>query len=163
MAKGGDVSHTRGASGTPAPPTDARVNVALYHLPSINGDVDQRVDEVHYGPKAYDVRLGPQLGVSTLTEKGAAGPALTRVPCSRVPRACVRASCHARSLGRWEKRKAMQLVIQKYARRFLASKLFRASRKAARAIQHRRRSQLVWVEYRKRHLAWLAKREREEA
>ena len=63
----------------------------------------------------------------------------------------------------WEKRKAMQIKMQASARMFLKLTEFRRVKKAARFIQHRRQSQQIWVEYRKRHLAWLAKREREEA
>ena len=40
----------------------------------------------------------------------------------------------------WEKRKAMQIVLQKAARRFLCRTHFKRARKAARVIQHRRRA-----------------------
>ena len=63
----------------------------------------------------------------------------------------------------WEKRKAMQIKLQAYSRMFLSARYFRRARAAAKKIQHRRMSQKLWVEYRKRHLAWVAKREREEA
>ena len=63
----------------------------------------------------------------------------------------------------WEKRKAMQIRLQAYTRMYIMRRYFAKARKAACVIQHRRRGQKVWVEYRKRHLAWVAKREREEA
>ena len=40
---------------------------------------------------------------------------------------------------------------------------YRKTKASARKIQHARQSKLVFVEYKKRHIAWLEKRKREEA
>ena len=63
----------------------------------------------------------------------------------------------------WEKRKAMQVKLQKNARMYLARAHLKKVKKSASCIQHRHRGRILWIEYRKRHLAWIAKREREEA
>ena len=66
-------------------------------------------------------------------------------------------------IKQWEARKLMQVKLQKTARMFLARRRLQHARAAARVIQHHARGRVIWLEYRKRHLAWVAKREREEA
>ena len=88
--RGGTGRSRRGASGTPAPPTDHRLNVALYHVPSISADVSQRGARISVDtgerPMAagekYDVRMGGAAGVGTIAAEGAAGHTLKRVPCA---------------------------------------------------------------------------------
>jgi len=63
----------------------------------------------------------------------------------------------------WERRKAASALLQKNAMKFLCLTLYKKKRGAIKMMQHQRRTQLIYIEYRKKHLAWLAKREREEA
>jgi len=66
-------------------------------------------------------------------------------------------------IKQWEARKAASARLQACAKMFIYRRQFKQSKKATSLIQHYRRSHLIYIEHRKRHLAWLAKREREEA
>ena len=66
-------------------------------------------------------------------------------------------------IKQWEARKAAQVVLQTYCRMWLYRTKYRKTKASARKIQHARQSKLVFVEYKKRHIAWLEKRKREEA
>ena len=66
-------------------------------------------------------------------------------------------------LKQWGTRKAAQVRLQSCARRFICTRRLVRAKYLVRSIQHRRRSQLLFYAYRKRHLAWAAKREREAA
>lgn len=63
----------------------------------------------------------------------------------------------------WEKRKAAQIMLQRYGRRYVYRTLFVRKKKGSSRVQHTFRSKKIWLEYRKRHLLWVAKREREAA
>ena len=66
-------------------------------------------------------------------------------------------------IKQWEARKAAQVVLQTFCRMWLYRTKYRKTKASARKIQHARQSKLVFVEYKKRHIAWLEKRKREEA
>lgn len=66
-------------------------------------------------------------------------------------------------IKQWEVKKKMQVRLQAYARMFIWRRYFKRAHVAVRTVQHRARGRKIRIEYRKRHLAWVAKREREEA
>ena len=65
-------------------------------------------------------------------------------------------------IKQWEARKVASMMLQNYCRMFVWRVRYKNQANAIRAIQHRRRSAMIYIDYRKRHLVWLAKREREE-
>ena len=56
-----------------------KVKIALHHFPSYSGKVPQLEDTI---ATKYRVDLGGEIGVSTITQRGSAGPTLKRVPCA---------------------------------------------------------------------------------